>query len=85
MRNLLKEEVYKKMNELCDNPEQIIYKEHKTTSDALKMYIVIAKIPRFRLYKGLQYGSSISVEYFTINEDMYLSMTSTLKVNLGEM
>ncbi|NMM65454.1 hypothetical protein HBE96_23025 [Clostridium sp. P21] len=80
MLNLPKE-VYEKMNELCDNPAQIIFQKHETTSESLEMYIVIVKIPsvdipRFRIYKGLQYSNSITVEYFTLEEDMYLAMTS---------
>ncbi|NMM61155.1 hypothetical protein HBE96_00240 [Clostridium sp. P21] len=81
----LQKEVYKKMNELCDNPAQVIYEKHKTTDESLEMYIVIVKIlsadiPRFRIYKGLQYNKSTSVECFTINEDMYLAITSNLVI-----
>lgn len=86
---LLKEKVFVKMKELCDDPVQIIYKNHKTTSKSLEMYIVIIKIPsfnsipRFRVYKGLQYNKNISIEYFTIEEDMYLAMASNLDFRGG--
>lgn len=88
---MLKEKVFEKMNELCDNPKDIIFQKHKITPEFLEMYIVIVKIPsfnnipRFRIYKGLQYDKNISIEYFTVEEDMFEAMTSTLKIKLGEV
>lgn len=83
---MLKEKVFDKMNELCDNTQKIIFQKHKITSEFLEMYIVIVKmpsfnIPRFRIYKGLQYNKNISVEYFTLEEDMFEAMVGEVEYN----
>lgn len=81
----LQEKVFDKMNELYDNPKDIIFQKHKITHEFLEMYIVIVKIPsfnnipRFRIYKGLQYNKNISVEYFTIEEDMFEAMVGEVE------
>ncbi|RMC93781.1 hypothetical protein D9O40_17650 [Clostridium autoethanogenum] len=84
----LQEKVYEKMNILCNYKEQIIYKNYQNNDkDNLEMVTIIVAMPhnRYRIYKGISYNSNISVTYFTIEEDMYLAMTSTLKINLGEV
>lgn len=84
----LQKEVYEKMNILCNYKEQIIYENHQNDGeDNIEILTIIVKMAhsRFRIYKGIKYSSSISVEYFTLEEDMYLAMTSTLKTNLGEV
>ncbi|AYD39826.1 hypothetical protein D4Z93_04560 [Clostridium fermenticellae] len=83
---MLKEKIFSMINELCDSTQKIIFQKHKITSEFLEMYIVITKlpsvnIPRFRVYKGLQYESSISVEYFTIEEDMFEAMVGKVEYN----
>ncbi len=71
---MLKEAVYEKMTELCDDKEDIIYEdynENKTIN--LEWYQVIVKTSNknFRIYLGTLHSTkNISVNYMSINENM---------------
>lgn len=71
---MLKDAVYEKMTELCDDKENIIYEdytENKTIS--LEWYQVIVKTSNnnFRIYLGTLHSTkNISVNYMSINENM---------------
>lgn len=74
----LQEKIYETMNILCNYKEQIIYKNYQNSDkDNLEMVTIIVAMPhnRYRIYKGISYKDDISVEYFTIEEDMFKAMT----------
>ncbi|AKA70181.1 hypothetical protein [Clostridium scatologenes] len=84
---MLKEKVYEKMNILCNYKEQIIFENYEESiENNIEIHTVIVKMPtgnRFRIYKGIKYNSSISVEYFTIEEDMMGAMKNTLNLKVS--
>lgn len=84
MLNLLKERVYEKMNILCNYKQQTIFENYQNSEeDDIEIYEIIIKMPlnRFRIYKGTRYKSSISVEYFTLEEDMMKAMMGEVASN----
>lgn len=78
----LQEKIYEKMNMLCNYKEQIIYKNYQNgDKDNLEMVTIIVAMPhnRYRIYKGINYKDDISVECFTIEEDMFKTMFKAMR------
>lgn len=87
IKNILKEAVHEKMVDMADCKKRIIYENYKSTKKHnIGTYTVIVNLmdSRFRIYQGMKYSTgNISVEYMTIEEDMFEVMKNTLnsKVN----
>lgn len=80
----LQEKIYEKMNILCNYKEQIIYKNYQNNDkDNLEIVTIIVAMPhnRYRIYKAINYNNDISVEYFTIEQDMFEAMTGEVASN----
>ncbi|NMM61195.1 hypothetical protein HBE96_00445 [Clostridium sp. P21] len=88
MLNLLKEAVYKQIEEMEDDKESVIYENYEVNERVeIETYIVIIRIRSFgfRIYHGMMHSDGdISVKFMGVDNDMYLAMTSNLKV-LGEV
>jgi hypothetical protein len=87
MKNIIKEAVHEKMEDMADDRVKIIYENYETTSKFnIETYIVIVELMdnRFRIYEGMKHSiNSYTVKYITVEEDMFKVMTSNL--NLGEV
>lgn len=80
----LQEKIYEKMNILCNCKKQIIYKNcQNSNKDSIETLTIIVAMPhnRFRIYKAINYKNDVSIEYFTIEEDMFKAMVGEVEDN----
>jgi hypothetical protein len=71
---VLKEAVYEKLKDMCDNKQDIIYEDYKINKELnLEWYQVIVRISfnSFRVYIGTLHSTkNITINYMTINNNM---------------
>ena len=77
----IQEEVYKKIEEMSDDKEPIIFENHYINKRVeIETYIVIVEIHSFgfRIYQGMLHSDGdISVKFVSIDVDMFNAMKTT--------
>lgn len=89
VENILKEAVYRQIEELADDDEPIVFENYEVNKRLnIEAYVVIVKSHSyiFRIYQGMLHSTGrISVKFVSVDINMFKAMTSTLKMDLGEV